>query len=319
MSSVRWNDDVRLIISDVDDTIAPLYEPASPLLITQLNRVLSGGRVLFLISGQSVDGIHTRVVSKIPPQLRRRVLVGPCSGAEVWGYDDDGRRLDAPYYSLYCQSLSVSQQREWRRVTAQLIEQFSLRTHPVMPISEFMVKTAARAQDVMVDDRGPQITFELVNACDLSDDEIAVLRASGVPAERDLRIPILRRSVELFRETGLAITPRLAGVFAIDFALAGVSKATAVKYVLEQKALLASLGLSHQGAPEPSQIQVWGDKFSSKRGGTDRHILEPLDRCVRAITFRREDPAELPSEYNIVVWDGDNTLQDGLLEYLQSS
>jgi hypothetical protein len=318
VSQVRWNDQVRIIISDVDDTVAPLYEPASSELACELSRLLSEGKVLFFISGQSADGIESRVINQIPGNLRKGVLVGHCSGAEVWGYDARGSRLGQPYFSLYRECLSESQQQRWRQVTAQLLDEFSLRAHPVMPIPEFAKTIGPHPRDIMVDDRGPQITFELVNGCDLPSEEMERLTIRNASGVRDLRIPVAQRAEELFEDTELPITPRLAGVFAIDFAVKGVSKATAVKFVLHQKGLLSGLGLSPEELKNSKLIEVWGDKFSVLRGGTDRHILEPLDPQVRAITFRQEDPTELPAGRNIVIWDGDRRLQDGLLEYLQS-
>jgi hypothetical protein len=318
VNQVPWNDQVRLIISDVDDTVAPLYERASSMLVSELSRLLSDGRVLFFISGQSVDGIEARVINQIPGNLRKRVLVGHCSGAEVWGYDPHGSRLGRPYYSLYRECISESQQQRWREVTAQLLDEFSLRAHRAMPIPQFAVTIGSHPQDIMVDDRGPQITFELVNGCDVPVEEMKQLGIQNAEGVRDLRIPISQRAEELFEENELPITPRLAGVFAIDFALRDVSKATAVKFVLQQKGLLSGLGLSPEELKNSKLIEVWGDKFSVRRGGTDRHILEPLDPQVRAITFRQEDPFELPAGRKIVIWDGEERLQDGLLEYLQS-
>ncbi len=315
---VRWNEQVRLIISDVDDTIAPLYETASADLVLELNRILSENRVLFFISGQSVNGIEERVVDQIPYYVRKRVLVGHCSGAEVWGYNARGGRLDGPYYSLYRECISESQQKEWRTITAQIVAEFSLRAHPVMPVQQFIERIGSHPQDIMVDDRGPQITFELVNGFDLLPEQIRRLDIPNANGVRDLRIPIARRAEELFEMNGIPVTPRLAGVFAIDFALKGVSKATAVKYVLQQENLLSDLGLDREDLRNPAMVEVWGDKFSTLRGGTDRHILEPLSPQVRAITFRQEDPAELPAGRNIVIWDGIRHLQDGLLEYLRS-
>jgi hypothetical protein len=59
-----------------------------------------------------------------------------------------------------------------------------------------------------------------------------------------------------------------------------------------------------------------GDDFSATNGGTDLHMREALAPTVRSIDFRDEDPAELPTHLNIVLWDGAHRLQDGLLEYL---
>jgi hypothetical protein len=134
---------------------------------------------------------------------------------------------------------------------------------------------------------------------------------------RDLRVPLLERATELFESARLPITPRLAGVFALDFAIQGVSKRTAVRYVLGSPGVLRGLGLRADEANEPGCVEVWGDRFSTSNGGTDRHISEALPTDVRSITFREEALAELPPGYNIVLWDGCRHLQEGLLEYLE--
>ena len=101
-------------------------------------------------------------------------------------------------------------------------------------------------------------------------------------------------------------------------AVEGVSKTTAVKTVLEESEILNSIGLNKNDLKNYENVEIWGDKFSSIRGGTDRHMCEAVDKRVRAIDFREENPEEFPKGYNIVVWDGEKHLQEGLLEYLQS-
>ena len=131
-------------------------------------------------------------------------------------------------------------------------------------------------------------------------------------------MPILKRGEELFKKENLAISPRLAGVFAIDFAVKDVCKKTAVMNILENETVLSRLGLSKEIVAEPNNLEIWGDKFSTVKGGTDRHICEALPRRVRAITFREEDPSEFLEGYNIVVWNGKDHLFRGLLEFLRS-
>ncbi len=189
-----------------------------------------------------------------------------------------------------------------------------------MPIPEFKKKVGENPFAIMLEDRGPQITFEVVNAYSLDPAAMDMIksRLPDLPSFSDFRVPIIKRAKTLFEEAGLPIAPRLAGVFAIDFVIEGVSKTTAVRYVMENYAILEDLGLSKALLNDPGCIEVWGDKFSIKRGGTDRHISEALPKQVRSITFRKEDPAEFPKEYNIVVWDGKYHLHEGLLEFLKS-
>ena len=53
----------------------------------------------------------------------------------------------------------------------------------------------------------------------------------------------MERADQLFIETGIPITPRVGGVFAVDFALKGVSKETSVRKVLVDGKILNHVGL----------------------------------------------------------------------------
>lgn len=46
-------------------------------------------------------------------------------------------------------------------------------------------------------------------------------------------------------------------------------------------------------------------------------ISEALPKEVRSISFRQEDSREFLEGYNIVLWDGQKHLHEGLLEYLK--
>ncbi len=320
MTTVKWNNNVKLIISDVDETIADLYVDAEPEIIKELEKLLEYGKILFLISGQSVQCIQKRIVNHIKSKLRKQIIVGHCSGAEVWGFDDMGNLRKEPFYSLYTTSLTADQKNEWRKIIKRLVKEFKLKVFPTMPIPDFENISKENPLSIMVEDRGPQITFEVVNGYDLSPEkskelEIMIPKTHGT---YDLRIPILERAEHLLAEANLPITPRLAGVFAIDFAVKGVSKTTAVKYVIEHETILSELGLTKEILKKPSHVEVWGDKFSIVRGGTDRHISEALPKEVRSITFRKENPEEFPKGYNIVIWDGEKHLHSGLLEFIKS-
>lgn len=317
---IKWNPKVEFIISDVDETIADLYLDASSETIRELEKLLGEGKALFLISGQSIKSIQRRITNHLRRELRWRIIVGHCSGAEVWGFDRRGDLRIKPFYSLYRASVSQSQRKKWREVIQNLIAEFKLKVFPATPIAEFKKKTGNDPLAIMVEDRGAQITFEVVNAYDLSPKQISELQVKvpNTHGSYDLRIPILERAEKLLEEHDLPITPRLAGVFAIDFAIKRVSKTTAIKYVMEHDAILHSVGISKEELKNPKHIEAWGDKFSATRGGTDRHISEALSKEVRSITFREENPSEFLEGYNIVVWDGKKHLHDGLLEYLKS-
>jgi len=319
-STIQWNSKVRMILTDVDDTIAPPHEVASPEICQQLEQVLAAGAVLFCLSGSSVAGVNERIVKAINAELRYRILIGHCNGAEVWGYDRKGDLLVKPFYSAYNDRLNQDQKLRFRETVHQLIREFNFQTHPVMPRPQFQQTTLGDPLAIMFDDRKAQITFELHNAHDLQPDQIALLQIK-VPlhqGKRDMRTPVIDRANELFEQYDVPITARRGGVAAIDMTVEDVSKTTAVEFVLHQSSLLSNLGLnSEEILHDPNYLEVWGDRFSESNG-TDWQMSVALDPQVRSIDFRSEDPGQFPPGYNIKLWDGQKQLAEGLLEYIQS-
>jgi hydroxymethylpyrimidine pyrophosphatase-like HAD family hydrolase len=318
--SVKWNDRVRLVLSDVDETIADVYTPAEPAMIDELSSFLREGGKLFMVTGGSLARVEQGITNKIEPALRRDILVSHCSGAEVWGFTAAGERRSQPFYSVYEERFDDAMKRRWREVIAQLVQEFALRTHPAQPKPEFWEKIGRDPLDIMLDDRGPQITMEVVNGLDLTDEQMEHL-GYEVPlthGKRDLRTAIQNRATQLLAEARVPITPRFGGNFALDFAVEGVSKTTSIQKVLAMPEVLATIGLQASDVRNPHEIEIWGDKYSTLHGGTDRHMSEAVSPEVRSIDFRQEDPTELPEGYNIVLWDGQEHLHYGLLEYLRS-
>lgn len=320
MTNIKWNNQVKLIVSDVDETIADLYIKAEPQMIRELSSLLKEGRVIFFVTGQGLKSVLWRIVDIIPKPLRSHILIGHCSGAEVWGFDKNGNLLEEPYYSVYGETVPDAKKEKWRQLVKKVVDEFKLQVFPTMPVSKFVKKTKGNPLAIMLEDRGPQITFEVVNGYDLTTEQIDKLEVS-IPETHgayDLRIPILERADELFEKANLPITSRLGGVFAVDFAVKGVSKTTAIKLILGNEKILLRLGLNKNDIKTPEFIEIWGDKFSPIRGGTDRHMSEALPKKVRSIDFREEDPDEFLKGYNIVIWKGKKHLHHGLLEYLKA-
>jgi len=320
MTKIKWNNKVKLILSDVDETVADVYVKATDKMITELTSVLEDNIILFFITGQGLRGIQWRITDNIPKPLCKYILFGHCSGAEVWGHDQNGDLLKTPFYSIYENTLTKFQKKSWRDLVKKIIKEFSLKIYPTMPIPQFIENYGSDPLNIMYEDRGPQITLEVVNGYNLSQGEIMGMhkKIPETHSNYDLRIPINERANYLFEKYNIPITSRLAGIFAIDFAVKGVSKTTAVKHVLNDKNILKNFGLNRDIINNSKYIEVWGDKFSALRGGTDRHMSEAVAKEVRSIDFRIEDPAEFPPGHNIVLWDGDKHLHEGLLEYLKS-
>ena len=317
--TITWNPNVRLIVADVDETIAEVYTPAVPEMIAELTALLKEDRKLFMVTGGSLKRVREGITNLIDPALRHNVLVSHCSGAEVWGFDNDGELHNTPFYSVYEEHFTDEMKKRWREAVDQLISEFGLRPHSVRPKTIFWDEIGRDPRDIMLDDRGPQITLEVVNGIDLTDEQCSVF-VQDIPlthdGRRDLRLALMQRIGELLAEKNVPITPHLGGVFALDLAVEGSSKTTSVKYVLENPEALAAIGLTADKLTDPSHFEVWGDKYSIVHGGTDRYMSIALPPTVRSIDFREEDPAEFPEGYNIVVWDGSERLHGGLLEYL---
>jgi hypothetical protein len=314
--SIFWNHELRLALSDVDETVADLYCPAESGMLDALTRLLDEGISLVLITGQSVENVEQRVIRGLPAQLRHRVAVGACSGAELWGYSIAGERNATAFYAADS-ALTADQRGTWRIVTQQLITEFRLIPFPPMPISDFRLQHGEEPWHVLLDDRGPQITIEFPNAYALSDAacEQVHRRLGGSFEGQDLRIPVLQCAQRLLEAHAVPVTPRIAGMFALDLAIAGVDKARAVEEALTPD-VLRRLGLG-PNTLRAREIEVWGDRFS-QLSGTDWLMCKPIDRHVRALSFRNENPAEFPTGYNIQLWDGAYRLHAGVLEYLES-
>jgi hydroxymethylpyrimidine pyrophosphatase-like HAD family hydrolase len=319
MDPIYFNNQIKIVVSDVDETVADVYKPAEPEMINELTNLLNEGVVLFFVTGGSLKRIQNRIVEKIDPKLKAKIVISHCSGAEVWGFTSDGKTEIKPYYSIYEETFTAEQKTKWREIVQELLTEFHLTPHDAIPVNDFREQTKSNPTDIMLEDRGPQITLEFVNAYDLSPEqrkkfEFEIPETHG---SYDLRIPVLEKAEQLFTENNLPISPRLGGVFALDFAVKGVSKTTSVRYVFDNPEILQKLGLPEDIERHPEMIEIWGDKFSVIRGGTDRHMCEALPKEVRAIDFRPEDPKEFLEGYNIVLWNGVDHLHEGLLEYLK--
>lgn len=316
--NIKFNDQVKLVVSDVDETIADLFIPASLEMISELNSLLANGIILLLVSGSGLSSIKSRVTDLLHPDLRKQVLISHCSGAEIVGFDKNGSPLEKPYHSLYDKTLTGEQKKVWREIVNQVISEFQLQTYPPMPLSKFKEQFGDNPLAVMYEDRGPQITFEFVNAYQLTSRQIEALRNHFPNYDMaDLRIPVAKRAEELLEEKNIPITPRLGGMFALDLALKGVSKTTSIQRVINSEDILSQLNLSKTDVLNPEYVEIWGDKFSVLTG-TDRHMSEAFPKEVRSVDFREENPEEFPEGYNIVVWKGEKHLHEGLLEYLKT-
>jgi hypothetical protein len=173
----------------------------------------------------------------------------------------------------------------------------------------------------MYEDRRAQITFEVVNGCNLNEEQYRYFkeRVSYLLPNRDLRATIISHANELFEKKNIPITARAAGTFAVDFAVKGVTKTTAIEAIMYH-GKAANYWESIPSKEEmPLALEIWGDKFSTVNGGTDTHMCEAFPHDVMAVDFREEPKEELPEDFNVVLWDGEQHLCKGTEEYMKRS
>ncbi|TXH01312.1 MAG: hypothetical protein E6P95_02005 [Candidatus Moraniibacteriota bacterium] len=318
-----FNHQIKLILADVDETIADVYTDASPSMINELSKLLKSGKVLALITGAGLGSVKERITDHIDPSLRHKIIIAHCSGAEIVGFDKNGQLL-LPYYSVYTSKMNSEQQMTWRSIASQVIEQYQLKTVNPQKVSDFNKQYGNDPLTVMLADRGPQITLEFVNGYNLSSESYLSLSHlfPGLKPTRsgeyDLRELVSETFNQLLSNANLPVSAHLGGVFALDLILDGVSKTEALNYLFNNTTLLRYYSLPTDIASHPDSLEIWGDKFG-KSGGSDRKMCMAVHPKTRAIDFRVENKQDIGEEFNIVLWDGNNHLQEGLLEYLQSS
>jgi hydroxymethylpyrimidine pyrophosphatase-like HAD family hydrolase len=316
---INWNSKVKIVLADVDDTIAKVYTPSTSGMIGGLTALLRDGVILFMITGGGLQSVMQRVVEQIEEPLRKNILIAPCSGAEVWGFDQNGHLKAEPYYSLYSK-LTTEQKTKWREIVKDIVRDYQLNTVDTLPIAQFREKYGGQFKTVMMADRGPQITLEFVNSYDLEKtqaQELGVLNPDE-KGKYNFRKLIREDAEQRIAKENLPLKIGLGGDFAFDFLIEGVSKGDALKYILENEHILHDLGLEIEDLHNPQNIEIWGDKFVNNAGDFQMYlgIPESVRKEVRAIDFRKSETQGLPEGFNIVLWDGEKEFSEGLEEYL---
>jgi hypothetical protein len=302
---IGWNKQIKLIISDVDDTIAEVYKEVSKEMVKELESLLSEDKILFLLSGQSFINIYRRILRHINRKYLHQVLVGHCNGAEVFGFEPSGDTIEEPLFSIKNIQKRKVNYKEWRNIIQQILNEFNLKAFPVMEIDLFKTLTKNDCHCIMLDDRNMQISMDFINGLEMDN------------FGDDIRIPIIKRAEDLFKCADLPLEPHLAGTCAIDFSIEGVTKGLPITKLIcsgetYQVELPERIIFSNH-----REIEIWGDNFSVSGDGADCYMSLALPKETRSISFRNLSPDDMLENYNIVVWDGKYRLHEGLLEYLQ--
>jgi hypothetical protein len=293
---------VRLVIADVDDTVAPAFGSVHRDVAQQLTELISDGVGLFLISGQSITNISRRVVCHLPPGLRHRTLVAHCNGTEVFGFDDDGGLHQPCLWSAV-----TSAQEKDMRVTLEVVKTV-LDELGLSPVPDLSSADRQRPIATVLDDRGVQISVDLVDP------------ASGATDDA-LRNEVAVKVNSFLEQRGIySLGARLAGVSGVDCLAFHVHKGLPVEALMRDAELdsdCVTLG-SYVGFTGGEVCEVWGDQFSVSQNGADTHLALSVPVGTRVISFRDFPPIDLPAIPGMRVWPGPRYLDAGLADYLQT-
>ncbi len=72
----------------------------------------------------------------------------------------------------------------------------------------------------------------------------------GIALEGDLRVPVAQRAQQLLEAHAVPVTARMAGMFALDFAIAGIDKSRAVEEALTPAVLGPPGTGNHDASPQ---------------------------------------------------------------------
>lgn len=213
----------------------------------EISRILSGRAIVF-ISGAGKESIIKRVIYQLDRAVRKNCIIITCSGAEAWGFTTEGQIHADPIYNLLNEKLSPRDQRIWREIMQEVVNRFGLQVYVAATEDEFRKMTENDPLAIMVSDRGTQITFEVMNGHNLSPATAERLNQKIAGADLpliqrnslgffDLRTALLVFANQKLNAAKLQVEGRLAGVFAVDFALKGVDKSLGVKRILDSEHL----------------------------------------------------------------------------------
>jgi hypothetical protein len=286
----------------VDETLAPLFGPAPRRVITGLERLLKRDTFLMLISGQSVENIYERLIRWLHPQLRAHIVVSHCNGAETFGFDADGLLIRPALVTSVAACADVLVRRA-ATVLRAAARELGFRCYTLMPVHQFRVATGGDPTALMVDERRVQVSANFVNWI-------------GCSPQSDLRDSLLNEVNHRLRKQRLTFVARHAGAIGVDVVYPHVDKSLPPRAMI----LLDSTPCRphrHIHVDAASEIEVWGDRFTSSSGATDLAILHGLPPGVSAINFRPlEKTDRLPD--GVRQWSGKWPFYDGVAEYLAS-
>lgn len=304
MKKMKLSKDILLVITDVDDTVAPAFKEASEAMVKKLEMLLEAGTVIFFVSGQSLQNIYKRVISKIERKYYDNILIAHCNGSEVFQFKGHGESKKV--FSIVDEWRDVEIERELREVVSYVLKQFELQGIEASSLQSFLEQSDGNVSNVMLDDRKLQIAMDFVYSEKVEDFDLPKGH-KGVETG-DIRELIVACANQYIEERNYHIKAVIAGTCAIDFVIQGVNKGLPVRKMLECQ------WLDKISEINPSQIEVWGDSF--EQNGSDLQMSLALPADVLSISFRKMKNDIIDKNCTVISWNGERECSEGLLEYL---
>lgn len=310
IQDIRLANEVKVILTDVDDTVAEAFCEVSQEMVAALEQLLERKMIIFFISGQSFDNVYSRVIQKISEKWYEQIAVSPCNGAEIYRFIKGKGWIRE--YSILDEQVKMG---ELSVVADFIIQRFQLCSIPAHTMEVFRANSRGNPCEVMVGNRGVQIAFDFVNGIEPKLFGLSFVQEKG--QVDDIRPLIAREANQFAKENGYHVVAHVAGPYAIDLVFDGVNKGLPIQKKIsfgESLSCKIEQGIVLQNCKE---IEVWGDSFENANGDIQMSLALPPE--VRTISFRKLSKENRLATYNIVEWNGQYSCNLGLLEYLVKS
>lgn len=312
IEEIRMTNEVKVILTDVDDTVAQAFCDISKEMVIALEQLLERGMTLIFISGQSFQNIYSRVIGYLSEQSCGQIMVCPCNGAEIYRYS--GNKGWVKDYSILDENV---REEELAAVADFILERFNLRGISAGTMEEFLKESSKSPNEVMVGNRKVQIALDFVNGINIKQFHLPFDAYIGISEETDIRDIIVQEANQYAEKCGYQIVACIAGKYAIDLVFKGVNKGLPIRKKVRFDRNFSGRTEGEIVLQSSKEIEIWGDSFENESGDFEMSRALPPD--VRTIAFRKISDQVKSTGCNIVEWDGQYSCNLGLLEYLEKS
>jgi len=303
---------MNLIISDIDDTLAPPFKEIDSELLSIITQMLRGNVYLFMMTGQSFNNAFNRVVKLFPEDVLDKVYLGSCNGSEVCAFDgympkvvfsaveNTNRKID--FDALKGLLDKISREYKFHYIRCNSIDSF-IDECKLVETSDLLV---------MYEDKSLQVTIDFI--CPVESEKNGVLQP--IDNVEVIRHRLIDHLNAVFDQESMGFSAIAGGTSAVDIVIQGVNKGLPIKSMLSKGEAFSKRGDTF--VYTRSSVEIWGDSFSRMPVGNDRYICESLPD-VKAISFRHLSDEDTKGFENLRQWNGDKRLSEGLKEYLLQS